>query len=71
MAPGAPDPTHESRLTVGPKALKDMLEHVPPARGAKSDPQLVWNFGETEVQVKSFESSMDSKGESSPFQGPL
>ncbi|TFK44246.1 Rad9-domain-containing protein [Crucibulum laeve] len=62
MAPGVPDATNESRLTIGPKSLKDMIEHFPLSKGAKSDPQLVWSFGDTEVALKSMESSIDSRG---------
>lgn len=62
MAPGAPDAFNESNLTIGPKAVKDMIEHFPLARGAKSDPQLIWSFGESEVELRSLESSLDSKG---------
>jgi hypothetical protein len=40
-----------------------MIEHFPVSKGARSDPQLIWNFGESEVEVKSFESSLDSKGQ--------
>ena len=63
MAPGVPDVPYESRLTIGPRAIKDMIEHFPAARGAKSDPQLIWTFGDSEVEVKSLESSMDNKGD--------
>ncbi|KAJ7725867.1 Rad9-domain-containing protein [Mycena maculata] len=59
LAPGVPDANNESHLTVGPRAIRDMLEQFPAAR---SDPQLIWNFGESEVEVKSFESSLDPKG---------
>lgn len=62
MAPGIPEATNESNLTIGPKALKDMIEHFPLARGVKSDPQLIWSFGETEVELRSLESSVDTKG---------
>ncbi|KAF7361933.1 hypothetical protein MVEN_00538300 [Mycena venus] len=62
LAPGVPDASNESHLTVGPRALRDMIEHFPVPKGARSDPQLIWNFGESEVEVKSFESSLDSKG---------
>ncbi|RDB24994.1 Cell cycle checkpoint control protein RAD9A [Hypsizygus marmoreus] len=62
MAPGVPDALNESNLTIGPKAVKDMIEHFPLARGIKSDPQLIWSFGESEVELRSFESSIDSKG---------
>ncbi|KAF4567626.1 hypothetical protein EYR40_006627 [Pleurotus pulmonarius] len=64
MAPGSPDTDNESHLTIGPRAVKDMLEHFPVARGTKSDPQLVWSFKDTEVEVKSLETSLDTKGRS-------
>ncbi|EMD39207.1 hypothetical protein CERSUDRAFT_104454 [Gelatoporia subvermispora B] len=57
-APGVPDASHESRATVGPRALKDMLDHFPSTKGARGDSQLVWSFGDTDVQVRSFESDM-------------
>ena len=62
MTPGVPVAPHESRLTIGPKAIKAIIEHFPPARGPKSDPQLIWKFGETEVDVKSHDHSIDAKG---------
>lgn len=62
MAPGLPDTLYESNITVGPKAVKDMIEHFPLAKGAKSDPQLIWSFGESEVELRSLESSFDPKG---------
>jgi cell cycle checkpoint control protein RAD9A len=62
LAPGLFDGTNECRLTIGPKAVKDMLEHFPFAKGGKSDPQLTWSFADTEVQLKSSETSIDSNG---------
>lgn len=62
LSPGTSDCLTESRLTIGPRAIKDITEHFPNARGAKSDPQLVWTFGDTEVEVKSLESSIDTRG---------
>ena len=62
MAPGVPDTYNESRLTIGPKALKDLIEHFPVAKVYRSDPQLVWTFDDTEVGLKSLESSIDSRG---------
>jgi hypothetical protein len=62
MAPGVPDTYNESRLTIGPKALKDLIEHFPVAKANRSDPQLVWTFDDTEVGLKSLESSIDSRG---------
>ena len=53
---------NESRLTIGPRAVKDMIEHFPIAKGAKADPQLIWSFGESEVGLRSLESSFDPKG---------
>ena len=62
MAPGASNATNESHLTIGPKALKDLLDHFPIAKSARSDPQLVWTFEDTEVNLRSVESSIDSRG---------
>ena len=62
MAPSVPDTSNESRLTIGPKALKDLIEHFPVAKVNRSDPQLVWTFDDTEVGLKSLESSIDSRG---------
>jgi cell cycle checkpoint control protein RAD9A len=63
MAPGIPDGYNESRLNVGPKSVKNMIEHFVSAKGGKSDPQLIWSFGDTEVQLKSWETSIDSKSQ--------
>jgi cell cycle checkpoint control protein RAD9A len=54
MTPGVPYFPHESRLTIGPKAIKDIVEQFPPARGSRSDLQLIWHFGDrdSEVEVK-------------------
>ncbi|KAJ7084342.1 Rad9-domain-containing protein [Mycena belliarum] len=62
LAPGVPDAENESHLTVGPRAVRDMIEHFPVPKGTRADPQLIWNFGESEVEVKSLESSLDTKG---------
>ncbi len=58
--PNVPGNWIQSRLTVTPRAVRDMLEHFPLARGPKSDPQLVWSFMEDEVYMKSMESSLDA-----------
>ncbi|KAF9484428.1 hypothetical protein BDN70DRAFT_825463 [Pholiota conissans] len=62
LTPGIPDPTSESRLTIGPRPLKDLLDHFPVVKGARSDPQLVWTFEDNELCLKSMESSIDSRG---------
>ncbi|KAF8444547.1 Rad9-domain-containing protein [Boletus edulis BED1] len=62
LSPGVPESDNESRLTIGPRAIKDITEHFPSGRGVKNDPQLVWTFGDTDVDVKSLESSIDTKG---------
>jgi len=62
MAPGVPDADNESNLTIGPKSVKDMIEHFPIAKGPKSDPQLIWTFRHADVELKSLESSIDTKG---------
>ncbi|KAI0819150.1 Rad9-domain-containing protein, partial [Trametes gibbosa] len=62
MSPTMSEADSESRLTIGPKALRYMLDHFPFGKGSKSDPQLIWNFHETEVQLRSLECSVDAKG---------
>jgi cell cycle checkpoint control protein RAD9A len=52
---------NESHVVIGPKAMRDMIDHFPSTRG-KADPQLIWVFDDTEVQVKSLENSVDGKG---------
>ena len=42
--------------------MKDMIEHFPSSKGGgKSDPQLIWGFGENDIQLKSWETGVDSK----------
>ncbi|KAG7446334.1 uncharacterized protein BT62DRAFT_968065 [Guyanagaster necrorhizus] len=64
LAPDIPDNSTESFLTIGPRAIKDMVEHFTSTKNGKSDPQLIWKFGQHEVEVKSLESSVDTKGKS-------
>lgn len=52
----------ESYVTIGPKMLKDIIEHFPSVRGNKGDPQLVWGFGDSEVIIRSMETSLDTRG---------
>ncbi|KAJ7593908.1 Rad9-domain-containing protein [Mycena floridula] len=61
LEPTAPDSESQSLLSIGPRGIRDIIEHFP-NRSAKSDPQLIWNFGELDVNVKSLESSLDPKG---------
>ncbi len=62
LVPNMSEQALESRLVVGPKALKNLLDHFPFSRGSKSDPQLIWNFWDEEVQLRSWEPSGDTKG---------
>ncbi|KAM5544194.1 hypothetical protein V8D89_001854 [Ganoderma adspersum] len=62
LSPSMPDPSLETVITVGPKTMKSMLEHFPFSKGSKSDPQLVWNFHDEEVVLRSLESGADGKG---------
>jgi hypothetical protein len=39
-----------------------MIDHFPSVKGNKGDPQLVWSFGDSEVEIKSLETSIDTKG---------
>ena len=44
--------------------MKDMIEHFPSAKsGGKSDPQLIWSFGDSDIQLRSWETGMDAKGD--------
>ncbi|KAJ3999627.1 Rad9-domain-containing protein [Lentinula boryana] len=61
MAPGMPDSSYETLLRIGPRAIRDMIEQFSLPKGAKSDPQLVWTFGENDVKVRSLESSIDTR----------
>lgn len=61
LAPSALDNAGESHVIIGSKMLKEMLDHFPVAKG-KSDPRLIWSFGETEVGVKSLDTSVENKG---------
>lgn len=61
LAPSVSDQSEECRVIIGSRILKEMLEHFPTAKG-KSDPRLVWSFGETEVGVKSLDGGIDNKG---------
>ncbi|KAI0689986.1 Rad9-domain-containing protein [Cerioporus squamosus] len=62
LAPSVPDAAQESRMVVGSKTLKSLLEHFPFGKGSKSDPQLIWYFYDDEVQLRSHAASVDDKG---------
>ena len=57
-----PEALNESHVVIGPKAMRDMIDHFPSTRG-KADPQLIWVFDDAEVHVRSLENSLDGKGE--------
>jgi cell cycle checkpoint control protein RAD9A len=56
-----PEALNESHVVIGPKAMRDMIDHFPSTRG-KADPQLIWVFDDAEVHVRSLENSLDGKG---------
>ncbi|KAH9175916.1 Rad9-domain-containing protein [Lactarius sanguifluus] len=56
-----PEALNESHVVIGPKAIREMIDHFSSTRG-KADPQLTWVFDDTEVYVRSLENSLDSKG---------
>ena len=60
----------ESYITIGPKMLKDIIEHFPSVRGNKGDPQLVWGFANSEVIIRSMETSLDTRGEFQTYGDP-
>lgn len=57
--------TTQSHVTIGPRALKDILDHFPHTKGTKSDPELVWLFGIDDIKIKSMELTGDARGMSS------
>ncbi|KZT65042.1 hypothetical protein DAEQUDRAFT_731898 [Daedalea quercina L-15889] len=61
LAPAIPDVEYHSRLMIGARAVRDMIEHFPLQKGPKSDPQLIWTFNDYDVQVKGMETVMTSK----------
>lgn len=56
-----PEAWNESHVVIGPKAVRDMIDHFPSTRG-KADPQLTWVFDDTEVHIRSLENSLNSNG---------
>ncbi|KAF8513940.1 Rad9-domain-containing protein [Gautieria morchelliformis] len=54
----------QSHVTIGPRALKDILDHFPHTKGTKSDPELVWLFGIDDIKVKSMQLGGDARGKS-------
>lgn len=61
MAPNVPDSSEQSRLSIGPKAIREIIERFPLSKPQKSDPQLIWSFADDEVQVRSQESCLDTR----------
>ncbi|KDQ18839.1 hypothetical protein BOTBODRAFT_95194, partial [Botryobasidium botryosum FD-172 SS1] len=52
-------PSETSRIKVGPRAVKDLLNHFARTEGQggnKADVKLLWFFGDTQVKVKSQDS---------------
>ena len=64
MAPTCPDAPEESKVTIGPRALRDVIDHFSVNKGAKSDPQLVWTFADGELTLRSSDSIAGNRGKS-------
>ncbi|KAI0091660.1 Rad9-domain-containing protein [Irpex rosettiformis] len=64
VTPSLIDSSDESRLTVAPKAIKDLIEHFPFPKGPKYDPKLIWRFEEQEIFLKGQEASNELEGKS-------
>lgn len=62
VCPSMPDTANESKLTIVPKTLKDLLEHFPFPKGPKHDPKLIWKFTNEDVYLKGHEASLDVNG---------
>ena len=61
LAPAVPNAEYYSRLNIGARAVRDMIEHFTVQKGPKSDPQLIWTFNDFDVQLKGSDSVMTSK----------
>jgi cell cycle checkpoint control protein RAD9A len=66
MAPTCPDSPNESKVTIGPRALKDVIDHFSVNKGGKSDPQLVWTFADGELTLRSSDSIAGNRGRTTP-----
>lgn len=60
--PSASDSPDESRLTVAPKAIRDLIEHFPFPRGPKYDPKLIWKFEDQEIFLRGQDASLEAEG---------
>ncbi|EJD47410.1 hypothetical protein AURDEDRAFT_151347 [Auricularia subglabra TFB-10046 SS5] len=41
-----------NRVSIGARAVREVLEHFPASRANRSDPQLTWEFDQAEVRVR-------------------
>ncbi|KAI0078686.1 hypothetical protein K474DRAFT_1641090 [Panus rudis PR-1116 ss-1] len=62
MAPNIPESLEQSHICIGPRSLKDILEHFSVAKYGKNDAQLIWTFGHEDVVVRSHEGALSTKG---------
>lgn len=69
LAPGVPTSSQPAHLAIPARTLKDVIDHFPVSKAGiasgkagKSDPQMVWNFGDEEVTVSSIDMSGDLRG---------
>ena len=62
FVPVKPENNLDNRICVNPRTLKDIIDHFPFSKSAKSDPQLIWRFGDVEVSVQSVDGGIDAKG---------
>ncbi|KAI0704254.1 Rad9-domain-containing protein [Cytidiella melzeri] len=60
-SPSMIDSPDESRLTIAPKALRDLIDHFPFSKGPKYDPKLIWKFEEEDVFLRGQEMSVESE----------
>ncbi len=62
VMPSTSDSPDESRLTVAPKAIRDLIEHFPFPRGPKYDPKLIWKFEDQEIFLRGQDASLEAEG---------
>lgn len=52
-----------NRVSIGARAVREVLEHFPASRANRSDPQLAWEFDRAEVRVRTRPAAADKSSE--------
>ncbi|GJJ10059.1 hypothetical protein Clacol_004285 [Clathrus columnatus] len=61
LSPCVQPSSSESLVIVGPRTLKDVLDHFPFTKGVKNHPQLLWLFDLNNVKLKTYQGNADAR----------